>query len=363
VGISGGRLLHLLRLAVLIAAAWTFLGFFFASQQRAVSFARGASEDVSERTIETTVAMIVWALLTPAIIGVAERLPIERPRVARNTAAMIVIGIVFAAMRAAIDAAVPPAFEHKRLDLQRFLAIQATGFHTDLLFFAAIAAIVNYSRIRRTTEEQHRRELQAEANLADARLRRLRHDLQPHFLFNTLNDIAALAPVDGAAAAEAISQLADLLERSAEAERSQVLLSEELDFIRRYLDLQKLRFGPRLRTRIEVDDPELLSVSILPLLLQPIVENSIVHGIRQLGDGLVAVRVARNGDELRFEVRDTGPGCDPDTPFVRGHVGVTNTVARLDARYGKAEWLRYRREGAEFVAELRVPVMREGRPS
>jgi sensor histidine kinase YesM len=112
-----------------------------------------------------------------------------------------------------------------------------------------------------------------------------------------------------------------------------------------------------LQTSIQVDDPELLSASILPLLLQPLVENSIVHGIRKLpGGGLVTVRVARDGNELRFEVRDTGPGCDPSTPFSNGHVGVTNTVARLDYLYGDAQWLRYRRDGNEFVAELRVPL-------
>jgi sensor histidine kinase YesM len=260
-------------------------------------------------------------------------------------------------MRGAIDAAVPPAIEHRRLDRQRFFNVMAAGFHTDLLFFLAIAAVTNYGRIRQKTDEQQRREAQAEANLADARLRRLRTDLQPHFLFNTLNDVAALARVDGAAAAVATSQLADLLERSAEAERSHVRLSEELDFIRQYLELQKLRFGPRLRTRIEVDDPALLSASIPPLLLQPLVENSIVHGIRKLdGGGTVTVRAARDGDELRFEVRDTGPGCDPMTPFARGHVGVTNTVARLDYLYGDAPWLRYRRDNGEFVAELRIPM-------
>ncbi len=355
--ILGGRFFHLVRLAVLIVAAWTFLGFFFASQQHVVSLARGEAEDIYERTIHTTVAMIVWALLTPVIIWIAARFPIEHPLVVRNTLAMLVIGLAFAAMRGAIDAAVPPAFEQKRLDRERFLQVMAAGFHTDLLFFVAIVGVVNYSRIRRKTDEQHRREVQAEANLTDARLRRLRGDLQPHFLFNTLNDLAALAPLNGAAAAEAISQLADLLERSAEAERSHVLLSEELDFIRRYLDLQKLRFGPLLRTRIEVDDPRLLSASIPPLLLQPLVENSIVHGIRTLAEGgMVTVRASRAGDELRFEVRDTGPGCDPTTPFVHGHVGVTNTVARLDYLYGDAPWLSYRRDGEEFVAELRVPV-------
>jgi signal transduction histidine kinase len=358
VAIVRRRFFHLVRLAVVISAAWTFVGFFFASQQHAVTVARGEVEGISERTLESiVVAMVVWALLTPVIIGVAERLPIERPRIVRNTVALLAIGVVFAAMCGAIDAAVPPAFEQKHLDRRRFFQVQAAGFHTDLLFFLAIAAMVNYGRIRRRTEEQQRREAQAEANLANARLRRLRGDLQPHFLFNTLNDVAALAPLDGAAAAEAISQLADLLQRSSEAERSHVLLSEELDFIRQYLDLQKLRFGPRLQSRIEVDDPELLSASIPALLLQPLVENSIVHGIRKLaGGGTVTVRASRAGDQLRFEVRDTGPGCDPATPFAHGHVGVTNTVARLDYLYGDAPWLRYRRDGGEFVAELRIPV-------
>ncbi len=351
------RFLQLVRLAVLIAAAWTFAGFFFANQQRVVSRARGEPEDVYQRTIETTVAMIVWALLTPPILWVAERLPIARPHMARNTVAMLAIGLVFAAMRGAIDAAVPPAFQGTRLDRERFLEVMAVGFHTDLLLFLALAAVGNYGYIRRTTDEQERREAQAEANLAEARLRRLRSDLQPHFLFNTLNDVAALAARDGAAAAEAISQLADLLQQSAQAERSHVRLSEELDFIRKYLDLERLRFGPRLQSRIEVDDPEILSASIPPLLLQPLVENSIVHGIRKLaGGGAVTVRASRTGDELRVEVRDTGPGCDPLTPFARGNVGVTNTVARLDYLYGDAPWLQYRREGGEFVAELRIPV-------
>ena len=346
-----------MRLGVLIAATWTFLGFFFASQQRAISVARGDNPDLDARMIETTVAMIVWALLTPMILWIAERLPVERPHAVRNTLLMLAIGLAFAVMRGAIDAAVPPAIEGTRLDRQRFVRVQAAGFHTDLLFFLAIAAVENYVRIRRKMDAQNQREAQAEANLANARLLRLRSDLQPHFLFNTLNDVAALAALNGAAAAEAITQLADLLERSAEAERSHVRLWEELDFIQRYLDVEKLRFGPRLRTHIQVDDPALLSASIPPLLLQPLVENSIVHGIRKLaGGGTVTVRASRQGDELRFEVRDTGPGCDPATPFANGHVGVTNTVARLDYLYGDEPWLRYRRDGDEFVAELRVPV-------
>ncbi len=351
------RFLRLVRLAVLIAAAWTFLGFFFASQQQVVSRGRGGSEDVYERRIETAAAMLVWALLTPPILWIAERLRMERPHAVRNMAALLVIGIVFALMRGAIDAVIPAVLGHRQLDRERFLAVMAVGFHLDLLLFLAVVAVANYGFIRRKTDQQRQREAQAEANLAEARLRRLRGDLQPHFLFNTLNDVAALARLDGAAAAVAITQLADLLQRSTEAERSHVRLSEELDFIRQYLALEKLRFGARLQTSIEVEDPALLFVSIPPLLLQPLVENSIVHGIRKVAEGgRVTVRASREGDELRFEVRDTGPGCDPATPFARGGVGITNTVARLDSLYGDAQWLRYRRDDGEFVAELRVPV-------
>jgi len=351
VRISRPRLLELVRIALLIAAAWTFLGFFFLSQQHAVAQARGEPEDIYERTIDTTAAMIVWALATPFVIWLADCLPIAPPHAIRNTTAMIVIGLAFAATRSAIDAA------GRHLDPERFRIVVAAALHIDFLFFLGVAAVANYGRIRRKSDEQRRREAQAEANLAEARLRRLRGDLQPHFLFNTLNDVAALARFDGAAAAVAIAQLADLLERSAEAERPHVRLSEELDFIRRYLELEKLRFGTRLQSRIEVDDPALLTASIPPLLLQPLVENSIVHGIRKLADGgTVTVRASRSGDELRFEVRDTGPGCDPATPFAHGHIGVANTKARLDYLYGDAPWLRYHRDGAEFVAELRIPV-------
>jgi len=143
---SRGRFLQLLRLAVLIAAAWTFLGFFFASQAHAVSTTRGEKEEIHERTIETTVAMIVWALLTPPIIWVAERLPIEKPHAVRRRSS------------------------------------------------TSSAAISSCRNWRFGPRLQTRIDVDdPEANLAGARLRQLRRDLQPHFLFNTLNDVAALA--------------------------------------------------------------------------------------------------------------------------------------------------------------------------
>src|SRR3954454_16653859 len=138
---SRGRFFHLVRVAVVIAAAWTLLGFFLASQHHTVSAARGEPEEIYELRIETTVAMIVWALLTPAIIGITERLPIERPHAIRNGAAIVVIGLAFAALRGAIDAAVPLAFEAKHFERQHFVNLQAAGFHIDLLFFLAIVTI------------------------------------------------------------------------------------------------------------------------------------------------------------------------------------------------------------------------------
>jgi len=155
-----------------------------------------------------------------------------------------------------------------------------------------------------------------------------------------------------------LAKLIDLLRTSMEAGGSaEVPLAEELDFVGRYLDLQKVRFGDRLRSHIDVADPDLLGARVPPLLLQPLVENSIVHGIRKCsGDFEIAVRAFRDDRALRLEVRDSGPGCTSAAPFSSGSIGVPNTRARLEHLYHDANALSFRRDGAEFVAGIRIPL-------
>ena len=352
------RLAPLAGLAVLIAATWAFLGVFFASQQHAIATARGAVEDANERALQTLATCIVWALLTPLVIYIADHLPLRAPHRLRNILLLIGVGLIVAWLRSCVDASLPGLLKNEPLAPAEFRAMVIAVLHLHFLFFAVIVGVTNFVRARAEADERAQREAQIDAELVQAQLRRLRGDLQPHFLFNTLNAVTTLVHTDAHAAEETIAKLIDLLRASMDAGgRTEVPLAEELDFVGRYLDLQKVRFGDRLRSQIDVADPELLRACVPPLLLQPLVENSIIHGIRKQNDGgEVAVRAFRDGDALRIEVRDSGPGCDPEAPFSRRSIGVPNTRARLEYLYHDPHALFFRRDGDEFVAHVRIPL-------
>jgi signal transduction histidine kinase len=348
---------QLILLAFLIAAVWAFLGFFFASQEHAIAAARGYAEDGDERLLHTVPACVAWALLTPFVIGIADALPLRGERRGRNAVLLVVAGVAVAALRAVIDAATPALFAQP-LSNEQFEATAIAVVHLHFLFFAVIAGVTNFVRARAEADERARREAMTDAALAEAQLRRLRGDLQPHFLFNTLHAVTALVHTDARAARETIERLMELLRASLDAAtRTEVPLAEELDFVKRYLELQKVRFGERLQADVSVADPDLLRARVPPLVLQPLVENSVVHGIRRRAEGgRIAVHAFRDAGALRIEVRDSGPGCAPEAPFSGASIGVPATRARLDYLYRDPEALSFRRDGDDFVAGVRVPL-------
>jgi two-component system LytT family sensor kinase len=354
---SRRRLAQLVALAFLIAAIWTFLGIFFASQEHAIAAARGTPEHPEERVLHTVPSCIAWALLTPVVIEIADRLPLRGRRRLRNALLLFAAAVVIASVRAWIDASMP-AILATPLSHDEFRRTFEAVVHLHFLFFGVITGVTNFVRARAEADERASREARMEAELAQAQLRRLRSHLQPHFLFNTLNAITALAHTDAHAARVAIEQLAELLETlDASATRVEVPLAEELEFVERYLDLQKVRFGALLRTEVVVDEHTLLRAFVPPLVLQPLVENSLVHGIRRRQEGgRIAVRAFRERDTLRLEVRDSGPGCAPVEPFTRGHIGIPATRDRLQYLYRDASALTFRRDGDEFVADIRLPL-------
>jgi hypothetical protein len=356
--VTRSRFLQLAGLAVSIVAIWAFLGVFFATKEHAIAAARGTVEDANERLLHTLAACIVWALLTPFVIHIADRLPLRAPRRLRNAVLLTAIALAVAWLRALVDASIPALLQHDPLSPEQFRRTVVAVLHLHFLFFAVIVGVTNFVRARAEADERARREAQLDAELVQAQLRRLRSDLQPHFLFNTLNAVATLVHTDPRAAKVTIAKLIELLRASMDASgRAEVPLEEELDFIGRYLDLQKVRFGDRLRSHIDVGDPELLQARVPPLLLQPLVENSIVHGIRKRPTPLdIAVRAFRDERTLRLEVRDSGPGCAPERPFSSGRIGVPNTRARLEVLYHDASALSFRRDGGEFVADIRIPL-------
>ena len=349
---------RLLLIALGIVAAWVALGLFLASQHHAQVEASHGSDDLGQRQIATIAGMLVWAVFTPIVIFIADRLPLRAPVRLRNAAVLVPFVLAIAAVRSLFDASLPMFLEGVATDGPvdpRHYAWSAA--HTHVLFAVLLIAIANYLRLQRDIGERRRDEARFQAELANARLRRLRADIHPHFLFNALNAVAALVHADASKADRMLGALGELLRRSvASQDAMEVTIAEELDFLEKYLDVQRTRFGDRLRTKIVVTDESLLGAAIAPLLLQPLVENAIIHGIGQKRDGgSVSVRVTGDAAWLRIEIRDDGPGADPAQIFGRGSVGVPNVKARLEYLYGDAQSLTFRRDGNTFLSEVVIP--------
>ena len=336
-------------------AAWVAAAIFFGWQHYRMIIARGQADDVVERLVATTASMLIWALFTPLVFWLAAFVPLRKPHRARNTLLVLAAAAVVAAVRAVLDF----ALGFSAVD---YRGTAPTLFHTHFLFALVVFGVANFLRLEREEQERRRAEACIEAEAAEARLRQLRSDLNPHFLFNTLNAVAELLHSDPRAAAEMLEKLRELLRSAVASEDArEVRLAEELEFISRYFDIQKMRFAGKLTTTIEVAGAHLHDAAVPPLLLQPLIENSIVHGISRRRDGgSVSVRIAeqRDGDGhwLCMQVRDDGPGCAPDAVFARGSIGVPNAVARLEAIYGRRQSLTYATRGDAFVAEVRIPL-------
>ncbi|MEM7152405.1 MAG: histidine kinase [Myxococcota bacterium] len=193
---------------------------------------------------------------------------------------------------------------------------------------------VTYDRLLERIRTVELREQKAQQALLRAQIDNLQAKVNPHFLFNALNTVATLAEEDSEAAVEAVERLSALLRYSLEgAERGQVSLRRELDAVRSYLALEELRFGERLSSRVDVDDG-VESVDVPPFLIQPLVENAVKHGIAARREGgKVWVQVTAEGDNLRFQVRDDGPGHSQSPGTKVGHA---NVAKRLKLLYGKA---------------------------
>jgi LytS/YehU family sensor histidine kinase len=239
-----------------------------------------------------------------------------------------------------------------------FNYIFANHFHEDALTYAAIVSVWYafdyYDRFR----ERERQAAELEAHLAQARLQALKTQLHPHFLFNTLNGIAALIYEDPKAAHRMLARLSELLRISFQDVGAQeVPLRCELEFGRRYLELEQIRLGDRLSVNFEIA-PETLEACVPNLLLQPLLENAIKHAIAPFSNpGRLCIRSRREIQTLVLEVSDNGPGlgAHADDPTRQG-VGLNNTRARLKELYGNAHRIQLKNgESGGLVVEIEIP--------
>jgi signal transduction histidine kinase len=278
-----------------------------------------------------------WALLAPVMLTVASLVAPRTHLRVRFGLRWVGIGLGFAGLHALLEVITARSLGYvpREMPFTTMLPARAAGTLVGSLIVVCLVALSYYAvSSYRDGLLREQREATLEARLAEAQLNVLRHQLQPHFLFNTLHTISALITDDVGAARRVIARLGDLLRSSLDtAELHEVPLSQELLFLGHYLEIQRTRFGERLRVEI-VSDPSLVGALVPSMLLQPLVENAIRHAVEpRAGGGSVRVSARRENGLVVLEVNDDGPGIGANAQGVRG-VGIANTRARLATLYG-----------------------------
>jgi two-component system, LytTR family, sensor kinase len=340
-----------------------------------------------------------WAVLSPLVLALALQFPLERGRWPVSLAVHLAAGgiTLFAcewlrhflepeglpnahelAQRRPPDRPrreEPPPWtrpdmsdrrDPNRRDLRRLLPGGGVTPRTwfNLPIYWAVVSVAHTLLFYRRSQERERKALELTAGLARAKLQALRMQLQPHFLFNTLNAISTLVHRDARAADEMLGNLADFLRLTLEtADQQEVPLRQELDFLDRYLAIEQVRFGDRLRIEKQIP-ADTLAAQVPAMILQPLVENSVRHGLepsRQAGELRITAR--RDGAVLHLAVHDNGVGISAARNNREG-IGLTNTRSRLRELYGDRATLELR-NGAEsgLVVELTLPFHDQPHPA
>ncbi|HTX24566.1 MAG TPA: histidine kinase [Steroidobacteraceae bacterium] len=309
----------------------------------------------------------LWALLTPPIFRLASRYPIERSGWLSRVM-FVVLGLAVAILMDVLTSYLRYRLYHWPTTLSPQIAaierLRSLWFMNEFIVYVAVLAagfarnyFLNY-RVRLTESITLKAQAaQLQAQLADARLAALRTQLNPHFLFNTLNAVSALVERDPRGVRRMIARLSELLRTSLdEADEPEVPLQRELTFADRYLEVMQIRFQGRLHVRMHAD-PEVSSALVPNLILQPLVENAVKHGVsKALGAGRIEIRAQRSAAHVVLSVIDNGPGLANGKPPVSEGVGLRNTRMRLAQLYGADQSLTLRGgEGGGLVAEVSLP--------
>jgi two-component system, LytTR family, sensor kinase len=338
--------LRIMRRWVVSFAAWTVVVLLFAGQFYTYDAVHSVVGPPSLYLRWSMQEWYPWAVLAPVVWWLARRYPFESGRRARvlliHLGASLVIAIVSLFGDAIMDHLIDPTGG----------SIGANVLH--LLSKHTAISILTYW-ILVTIAQLWRRAMRAsqlETQLARARLAALRMQLHPHFLFNTLYAIGTLIHEDPTAAEEMVVRLGALLRASlADGESQEIPLARELEFLRWYLGIEQTRFQERLTVEIAIDD-DALDCAVPSLVLQPLVENAIRHGIgRHAGVDTIVITGARDNGMLRLEVRNTNSVLEPAAEdAARRGVGLSNTRERLSSLYGAAAALNLRRLDPRGVA-------------
>lgn len=338
-----------------LAALWAFIGLILTTE---VYFNRRVvSPDVDFWAVahDQYRRALLWALLVPVVLRLKAAVPLSSGRWVGGVSFHLVISflvmvVYYLARLILVYVEVGNSFENFWDSAQR-------NFYgrniIDMAFYWAVIAVVYALRIREKYQRESLKAAQLESKLAESELRALKQQLNPHFLFNTMNTISVLVREQrNDEAVTLIARISTLLRMSLDKTGvPTVSLREELDFLTRYLDIQKARFGDQLQYRTKME-PGVLDAIIPNLILQPLVENAILHGIAQkIGPGCVEIAARVRANQLEIEVRDDGPGLGgAGRQLTKEGIGLRNTRVRLARHYGAAHQMVLKSEQGRGVS-------------
>jgi len=325
------------------------LGVAFLETCKDLAFAGLAARD---RTVAAAIRAqvpwwVLWIAFMPLVLILARRFRFDGPRWTTSALVHSAMGFTVAlahgvafglTVQLFVGQMVRPTLGAQvRLFLEQYLFTDLFTYCATVALYWSVEYFTHFRRSALAAARAEAEQARLQLRLADARLHALRMELNPHFLFNALNSVAGLVRRrDDVAAVEMLARLGDLLRTTLDREMPpEVTLAEEVALLRRYLDIELVRFGDRLRVVWDIA-PEAWDACVPPLILQPVVENALRHGIaRRSGTALLHVAARRVGWLLELEVRDSGEGLRlrPGAP-VRQGIGLSNARARLDELYG-----------------------------
>lgn len=350
--LTSRRLAQLFGISMAIIGIWILASLFTTSEFYRRSIAGGGTrEDIKYVLGFQIAASLAWAVATPIVIAIAERLPLRKPHLLRNTVLVVLLLPVIALIRAIVGGVVLNLGELKPVSLDMLRLSVAIRTHRNIAIGAMIVIFTNLVMARREAAARARRELAAQTLLARAELDELRAQMQPHFLFLTLHTISDMVHIDPAMADDMIVGLAELLRRSLALGNDPIPLAEELDFVDRYLALYTVAFGGRVTVRFDADEV-VLTARVLPLIVQQVVESAIVNGIAPAGGGDLEIRAWCDGDKLRLDVSDSGSAIESRND----ERSLAPVHLRLAKWFDGAQSLSVRRDEHRFVAAMTTPL-------
>jgi two-component system LytT family sensor kinase len=304
----------------------------------------------------------VPAALTGPIFRLTQRFPIESTRRIRALALHVLGGAAFSLVHLVCTMTVVVALWPRAPYplATRAQRIYLTNLDWALMTYSAIVGLSYAFGYYRESKARAIRAAHLEARLAEARLKTLEAELHPHFLFNTLHAISTLVHTQPESADRMISRLSDLLRITfSRSGAACVPLHEELAFLQKYLEIEQTRFQDRLTVEYAID-PDTLDAEVPRLILQPLVENAIKHGVApRTGPGTVSIASRHDGSQLCLIVRDNGVGLSGgDRAMLHHGVGLSNTRDRLECLYGAAHALDFIETGNGVTVEMRLPLHR-----